>query len=152
MEGRKGPLVVLEYLGGKGRGMNMKRYCEQVLEGVLLDFYTELKQEHGQVQFQQDNASCHTSKHTKKWFDNHGIPLFYHPPNSPDLLPIEAIWHKLKKIVCRHPHSPSSVDKFKVAVFTAWDKLDVADVDNYVLSMPDRVAAASASKGGHTRY
>ena len=34
MEGRKGPLVVLEYPGGKGGGMNSKRYCEQVLEGL----------------------------------------------------------------------------------------------------------------------
>jgi hypothetical protein len=27
MKGRKGPLVVLEYPGGKGGGMNTRRYC-----------------------------------------------------------------------------------------------------------------------------
>ena len=53
MEGRKGPLVVLEYPGGKGGGMNSKRYCEQVLEGALGDFYAEMKQVHGRIQFQQ---------------------------------------------------------------------------------------------------
>ena len=47
MEGRKGPLLVLKYPGGKGSGMNTTRYCEQVLEGVLKDFYEEVKQEHG---------------------------------------------------------------------------------------------------------
>jgi transposase len=67
MKGRKGPLVVLEYPGGKGGGMNTRRYCEQVLEGVLLDFYAEMSQTRGSVRFQQDNASCHTSKSTKKW-------------------------------------------------------------------------------------
>ena len=38
MDGRKGPLLVLEYPGGKGGGMNTKRYCEQVLNGVLKEF------------------------------------------------------------------------------------------------------------------
>ena len=99
MEGRKGPLVVLEYPGGKGGGMNSKRYCEQVLEGALGDFYAEMKQAHGRIQFQQDNAPCHTSKRTKKWLGDHSISLLYHPPNSPDLSPIEPVWHELKKII-----------------------------------------------------
>ena len=67
---RKGPLVVLEYPEGKGGGMNIKRYCEQVLNSVLNNFYTEVKHEHGRIHFQQNNASCHTSKQMKKWFDN----------------------------------------------------------------------------------
>jgi len=49
MEGRKGPLLVLEYPGGRGGGMNTARYCEQVLDGVLKDFYSEVKQERGCV-------------------------------------------------------------------------------------------------------
>lgn len=39
MKGRKGPLVALEYPGGQGGGMTAARYQEQVLEGVLLDFW-----------------------------------------------------------------------------------------------------------------
>jgi hypothetical protein len=35
--GWKGPLVVLEYPGGKGGGMTAARYCEQVLEVYLKD-------------------------------------------------------------------------------------------------------------------
>lgn len=93
MEGRKGPLVVLEYPGGKGSGMNTKRYCEQVLDGVLKGFYGKMKQEHGRVHFQQDNVLCHTSRQMRKWFDDKGILLFYHPPNSPNLSPIEPVWH-----------------------------------------------------------
>ena len=79
--------------------MNSKRYCEQVLEGALGDFYAEMKQAHGRIQFQQDNAPCHTSKRTKKWLGDHSISLLYHPPNSPDLSPIEPVWHELKKII-----------------------------------------------------
>ncbi|KAF8060126.1 hypothetical protein FPV67DRAFT_1564293 [Lyophyllum atratum] len=35
----KGPLIVLEYPGGKGNGMNSGRYQEQVLDGVLIPFH-----------------------------------------------------------------------------------------------------------------
>jgi len=99
MDGKKGPLLVLEYSGGKGGGMNTKRYCDQVLRGVLEEFYNKMREECGRVYFQQDNASCHVSKETKKWFNDHNIPLFYHPPNSPDLSLIERVWHELKTII-----------------------------------------------------
>ena len=59
MKGRKGPLVVLEYPGGKGGGMNTDRYREQVLEGVLKDFYKQMDAERDGVIFQQDGAMSH---------------------------------------------------------------------------------------------
>ncbi|KAE9394207.1 hypothetical protein BT96DRAFT_998760 [Gymnopus androsaceus JB14] len=65
MKGKKGPLVVLEYLGGKEGGMNAKRYQEQALEGALRQFYTAMESERGNVQYQQDNAPSHTAKTTK---------------------------------------------------------------------------------------
>ena len=36
MEDSKGPLVVLEYPGGKGGGMNAARYQDQVLSGPFI--------------------------------------------------------------------------------------------------------------------
>jgi len=56
---------VLEYPGGKGGGINTKRYCKQVLDGALVDFYTKVKNKQSDIiYFQQDNALCHTSKKT----------------------------------------------------------------------------------------
>ena len=66
MKGWKGPPVVLEYPGGKGGGMNTARYREQVLEGVLKDFYKQMDAEMDGVIFQQDGAANHRSKSTKK--------------------------------------------------------------------------------------
>ncbi len=152
MEGRKSPLLILQYQGGKGGRMNTARYCEQVLDKVLKDFYGEVKQERDHVQFQQDNALCYTSKHTKKWFNDHGIPLFYHPPNSPDLSLIEPVWHGLKKIICCCPHPPTSIEGLKAAVYTAWEELDIADVDKHILHMPNRVTAIFQARGGHTHF
>ena len=79
IEGRTGPLVVLEYPGGRGGGMNSKHCQEQILCQVLLDFYRQLDEERKHVKFQQDGASCHRSKPTLKWFTDHHDPLFPHP-------------------------------------------------------------------------
>ena len=42
---------------GRGGGMNTKRYCEQVSEGALLDFYKDMTQVCGPIHFQQ--IMCH---------------------------------------------------------------------------------------------
>ena len=59
MKGHKGPLVVLEYPGGKDGGMNTASYQEKVLEGVLKDFYKQMDAERDGVIFQQDGAASH---------------------------------------------------------------------------------------------
>jgi hypothetical protein len=46
-ENSKMLMVVLEYPGGKGGGMNADRYQEQVLERKLYDYYMEQMEEMG---------------------------------------------------------------------------------------------------------
>ena len=88
----------------------------------------------------------------KEWLCDHGVSLLYQPLNSPDISPIEPVWQQRKKIVRALPHPPTSVDELKSTVLTAWDQLDIADVDRYIHSMPDRVAAIFQAKGGHTHF
>ena len=91
MWGCKGPLVALDFPGGKGGGMTAKRYQEQVLLGPFLNFYTTKTAQLGKVYFQQDGASCHSSKSMTKWLCDHGVPTFPHLPNSPDMNPMENL-------------------------------------------------------------
>ena len=51
MERMMGPLFALEYSGGKGGGMNAKRYREQVLEGKFYEWYMERCEALGLVAF-----------------------------------------------------------------------------------------------------
>ncbi|GLB45817.1 putative DDE superfamily endonuclease [Lyophyllum shimeji] len=150
--GEKGPLVVLDYPGGRGGGMNTQRYREQVLEGPLLEFHMRMKATRGTITFQQDNAPSHTSKATKKWFASHGIPLLYHPSGSPDLNPIEPVWHEPKSRLRNLPHPPNTVDELKHAVLRVWDEIPIDDIDKHIRTMPDRVEAVRAAKGGHTNF
>lgn len=152
MWGWKGPLCVLEYPGGRGGGMNVTWYWEQVLDEVLLDFFTESNAERGQVQFQQDNAPSHTTKMTKKWFADYSIPLFPHTPSPPDLNPIESVWNELKKRIACRPHPPISIQELTHVDYEEWEALDINNIDKHICTMQDRVTTVINAKGGNTQY
>ena len=50
--------------------------------------------------FMQDNDPKHTSRRAREFFDAKGIEWWKTPAESPDLNPIENLWHEL--------HSPHS--------------------------------------------
>ena len=49
----------------------------------------------------QDNDPKHTSKVARKWMEDHSINWWKTPPESPDLNPIENLWHELKEFIRR---------------------------------------------------
>ena len=65
----------------------------QILDRTLLPFIEEVfPSGHG---FMQDNDPKHTSTLGK---DDHGVNWCHTPPESPDLNPIENLWHELKGV------------------------------------------------------
>ena len=152
MEGRKGPLVILEYPGGKGGGMTAARYQDQVLDGPLHDFYQQMSEEQGLVLFQEDGASCHRAKSTKAWLKKNSILSFAHPAKSPDLSPIESVWHVMKSKIRARACLPTSLEGLKAAVLDAWDDITPEEISVHVKHMQDRVKAVLAAKGGHTKF
>ncbi|KAI5120159.1 hypothetical protein M0805_003646 [Coniferiporia weirii] len=152
MHGEKGPLVVLDYPGGRGGGMSAEKYQDQVLDGPFLHFYTQMSKGNGSLRFQQDNARCHTAKSTLRWFERAGIPLLPHPPSSPDLNAIEHCWRDLKEAVQARAHPPTSISELKQAVFEAWEGRPLWRVNKYIESIPRRMDAVIKAHGGNTKY
>lgn len=72
--------------------------CDTILFNVWVrDFLlSELKP--GQVVI-MDNAAFHKSQETKKLIETAGCRIFFLPPYSPDLNPIEKVWANIKKKV-----------------------------------------------------
>jgi hypothetical protein len=67
--------------------------------------------------------------------------LTNHPANSPDVTPIELVWHELKKLLRAQPRTPTSFGELITVVKECWEELDVADIDKYIKSMPERIQA-----------
>ena len=49
--------------------------------------------------FQQDNAPCHKAKVVKNYFMKEEIQVLEWPPYSPDISPIENVFHLLKNYI-----------------------------------------------------
>lgn len=104
----------------------------------------------GDFIFQQDGASCHTAKSTKKWFGENNIKVLSHPSSSPDLNPIETLWHKMKQHLRNSPQR--TIPQLRTKLQEIWDNFTPELCASLVNTMPDRVQAVIRAKGDVTPY
>nr|KAG5697220.1 hypothetical protein BaRGS_028956 [Batillaria attramentaria] len=77
--------VIFQGLGpGRGNGITVQRYMDQVLHPHVLPFF----QAHGNWVFQHDNARPHTARATQDLLQRSGIQVMPWPALSPDMNPI----------------------------------------------------------------
>ena len=92
-----------------------------------LSFYKEsydsFKKLNENLYFEQDGASCHTSKSSKTKLDMlFPKKILQNPPNSPDLAyPIETICAELKKKV--KARDPKNAEELKTFMIEEWNKI-----------------------------
>jgi DDE superfamily endonuclease/Transposase len=139
-----GPLVRLE---GK---ITAAVYIE-ILKDNLIPFINNLTDK-DKYSFQEDNAPIHTAKIAKKWKENNNIKTLSWPAQSPDLNPIENLWHELDRKVRSHKLLPKNKDELWQILQEEWYKLEKEIYKNLVNSMPHRIAAVIESKGNPTKY
>ena len=67
---------------------------QDILQKTLLPAAQELFQdEKDGWELQQDKASCHTAKSTKRWLEQHGVDVVEGwPTKGDDINPIENLW------------------------------------------------------------
>ena len=74
------------------------------------------------------------------------------PPNSPDLNPIENLWHILRSNVRKKNPRPMKKAEFIAAWKEEWKRLDMHQVRKLIESMPKRLQAVIAANGGSTSH
>lgn len=114
------------------------------------------------LQFQQDNAGVHNSKHRKnkdptfvpmkEWFVQHKIKVLEWPSCSPDMNPIENMWGMMVKHVYQDNRQYESANVLKEAISTCWKTFSNEILKKLVDSMQNRIFQLIQRSGGVTSY
>ncbi len=97
---------------------------------------------------QQDNDLKHTSKSTSEWLTKNKIKVLEWPNQSPDLNPIEMLWHDLKHLF--HARKPSNVAELKQLSKEEWAKIPPQLCERLNASYRKHLIVVVAAKGGTT--
>ena len=128
--------------------MNGEKYRE-ILEENLLTSASDLKLRRN-FKFQQDNDPKHTARATSEWFRNKKVKVLDWPSQSPDLNPIENLWHRLKVAV--HKRSPRNLTELVQFCQEEWKKIPPSACRKLVEGYPKRLTAVIDAKGAATKY
>lgn len=129
--------------------VNADKYIH-ILESHLKPTLEESRRTGFEFIFQQDGAACHTAKRVKIWLLENNIPLLPWVSSSPDLSPIETLWHKMKKKLRLSP--ARTVPELRARLQTIWDSFTPNDCQELVNTMSRRVQAVISRKGDVTQW
>ena len=128
--------------------LNSNRYVGEFLEPEVIPFLQGIP---GAI-FQQDNARPHVARIVLDSFSAQHIQLFPLPAYSPDMSPIEHVWDMVGRRLALNPRPTASKDKLWVRIQRIWNSLTQTDIQHLFDSMPRRIEALIAARGGHTKY
>ena len=100
----------------------------------------------------QDNAPPHTARDMTVFLDQQDVEVMDWPARSPDMNPIEHVLDQMSVWIRDMDDPPSTVAELNNPVRQAWAAVRPGRVRTWVESMPRRVRALLAARGGHTRY
>jgi len=141
-----GPLIRLE------GSVTSQKYIDEVLEPHLIPFMKNFGEDMDLYEFQQDNASVHTSRMTTSFFEESEITVMKWPGQSPDLNPIEHLWDELERRIRKREPPPKNERELATFLQEEWEKIPPSIYQNLILSMSKRVTAVLKAKGYATKY
>lgn len=129
--------------------LNAHMYIEEILQEAVIPFGPFIGEE---FILMQDNARPHVANVVNEFLDEVGIRRLEWPSCSPDLNPIEHLWDELKRRVRHRLIRPETLAELRLALNEEYEAIPQEKIINLIDSMPRRLRAVIAARGGHTRY
>ena len=122
-------------------------YQKVLAESLLPAAKGVFEVECGDWELQQDKATCHTAKSTKKWLSDQGVTVLNSwPTKGDDINPMENLWAILDE---RLSHRRcTTLAGMKKLLLKEWDLLSQDLIDNLIDSIPDRLRRIRLAIGG----
>ncbi|GFY00315.1 transposable element Tcb2 transposase [Trichonephila clavipes] len=118
------------------------RYVDDILTPIVLPM---LSSRPGAI-YQQDNARPHTARLSQQCLQ--GYDILPWPARSPDLSPIEHVWDALG----RQLQPFRDTGELTTQMQRLWQDLPQGVISDLIESMPRRISACTAARGGFTTY
>ncbi len=99
----------------------------------------------------QDNDPKHTSRVAKAFLNDNGINWWPTPPESPDMNPIENVWHELKDYI-RSNVKPHTKQQLIDGIEEFFTRLDTAKCCRYINHMHRVIPKVVELSGDATGY
>lgn len=129
--------------------MNANKYIN-VLQNNLIPQIEQMRLNNIECIFQQDGVACHTAKKVKDWMLENNIPVLKWTSSSPDLSPIETLWHIMKKKLRSNP--ARTVPQLRTRLQEIWNSFTLDDCQTLVNTMSRRIEAVITRKGDVTQW
>lgn len=131
----------------------MDKYVyRNILETELMGTIQMQGLEEDEVIFQHDNDPKHTAHYVVEWLRAQKFELIGHPPQSPDLNPIEHLWNEVDRRLRRSKRKPTSKSDLWEKIQEIWYDIEPDVVRKLIRSMPQRALDVYHARGGHTRW
>lgn len=151
--------MIWSVISGKGTGrlyvvegtMNQDQY-KRVLQNRLIPQIREWFPHGESYVFMQDGAPCHTARSVRSFLEQNNIPVLSWPGNSPDMNPIENVWELMKREIAKEVITTKT--RLIEQIIVVWNRHPHLQetVQACINSMPRRIQALIAAKGGSTKY
>jgi transposase len=150
---RRSKLVIMERdPDAKKYGYSAQSYIKTLTKGLLPHYRRS-------QYFMHDNAAIHTARVVRSFLTEHHITPIQWPAYSPDLNPIEHLWHHLKRRMYyfypqynNYSVAQEEWDGFCVALKECWRPIPASLIQRLIKSMPRRIDACRRARGWQTKY
>jgi transposase len=96
-----------------------------------------------------DNDPKHTSKRAWRWLLDNNVKTMVWPAESPDLNPIEPVWHELKNYL--RQMKPENKDDLVAKIKQFWsERMTMSQCRRYVAHIRNVLPLVVQNKGGPT--